>query len=111
MGNAFLPKLKPFLQPLTWSAGLFVLYFFGNNDVYSLCLFKFMGFTICPGCGIGHAIHEALHFNFNSSFEHHVLGIPATIVLIFFILKSLLPPLKNLINGPETANDASGLTA
>ncbi|HPH84853.1 MAG TPA: DUF2752 domain-containing protein [Ferruginibacter sp.] len=53
----------------------------------SLCFFKWIGFSSCPGCGIGHAIHHALHFEFDLSWQEHVLGIPATVILLMQIAK------------------------
>ncbi|MBS1653384.1 MAG: DUF2752 domain-containing protein, partial [Bacteroidetes bacterium] len=53
---------------LIWSAGLVVLYF--TNDPgeshFSFCFFKWLGFSHCPGCGIGRSIHAVMHFDFIS---------------------------------------------
>lgn len=53
----------------------------------SLCVFKWMGFSGCPGCGIGHALQEAMHLNFKASFKAHPLGIFALLIIIFRIYK------------------------
>ncbi|MBA2744749.1 MAG: DUF2752 domain-containing protein [Flavisolibacter sp.] len=73
-----------------------------------VCIFKNAGIRSCPGCGIGRSIHEALHFNFAASFEHHALGMPATIVLILYIVRSYIKSTKNYYNGSETVYDAPG---
>ncbi|MEO5985100.1 MAG: DUF2752 domain-containing protein, partial [Ferruginibacter sp.] len=39
------------------------------------CFFKWLGLRYCPGCGIGHAINAALHFQFENSFNAHPAGI------------------------------------
>jgi hypothetical protein len=44
---------------------------------FILCPLRLMGFTGCPGCGIGHAIAFLLHGDIRSSFHAHWLGIPA----------------------------------
>jgi len=85
--------MKKYLEPLIWTLALLLLFFMDtSNGATSFCLFKLVGFKSCPGCGIGHAIHHALHFNFEQSFREHILGIPAAIIILFTIFKSL----KNL---------------
>jgi hypothetical protein len=49
----------------------------------SLCIFNAIGIKACPGCGIAHAMQSAMHLNFAESFHHHVLGIPAVLVLCY----------------------------
>ncbi|MCP9751830.1 DUF2752 domain-containing protein [Ferruginibacter sp. HRS2-29] len=58
----------------------------------SLCLFRFAGFNSCPGCGIGHSIHEALHLNFARSFSEHIFGIPAVLIILYRIKQLLFTP-------------------
>jgi hypothetical protein len=53
------------------------------NAHYSLCIFKFMGFGLCPGCGIGHSISYLLHGDLSSSFHAHPLGIFALPVIVY----------------------------
>ncbi|MCZ2395077.1 MAG: DUF2752 domain-containing protein [Chitinophagales bacterium] len=59
------------------------LYFlpFGNDLV--LCPIKLAGFSFCPGCGIGSAIHLVLRLRPVESIHVHYLGIPATIVILY----------------------------
>lgn len=59
----------------------------------SLCPSRLLGLGKCPGCGVGHAIHDALHFRFRSSFHHHPLGIVA-VIIIFIRIKQLIQPLR-----------------
>jgi hypothetical protein len=66
------------------------------------------GINNCPGCGIGHAISEALHLEFSRSFDKHILGIPAAIVLILHIIRTILSSIKLTHHGPENAYDATG---
>ncbi len=65
-----------------------------NTSATSLCFFKFIGIQKCPGCGLGHAIHHALHMQFEQSFTHHPLGIVAVLIFIYRIFILLHPKLK-----------------
>jgi hypothetical protein len=101
-----------YLESLIWGISLILLYFF--NDAAggpSFCLFKWMGFAHCPGCGIGHAIHDAMHFQFLKSFREHPLGIPATFVLICQMLKPFFTykPQIGLYEPTTITHDASGI--
>lgn len=76
---------------LFFCSALVLLYFMQiENDPLSFCLFKMAGFTACPGCGLGHAIHLALHFQFTLSFRSHMFGAPAVIIMIYRILQLIL---------------------
>lgn len=87
----FIKKWEAFF----WVAALILLYFMNPGATgSSLCVFKWMGFAGCPGCGIGHALHEAMHFNFAASFQVHPLGIFALLIIILRIYKLLFS--KNL---------------
>nr|WP_202409366.1 DUF2752 domain-containing protein [Hufsiella arboris] len=46
-----------------------------------LCLLKNLGFSWCPGCGLGHSIVSLLHGNIRQSFQQHWFGLPAVIIL------------------------------
>ncbi len=80
--------LRKYSQQILWALALLFLFFMNTeNESTSLCMFGFMGFKSCPGCGIGHAIHHTLHLNFIQSFNSHILGIPATIGILYLIIK------------------------
>ena len=74
-----------------WITGLSTLFFLevGEKDHFSLCIFSHLGFTWCPGCGLGHSLYYLFHGEFYKSFKEHYFGIPA-FVLIIFRLKQLL---------------------
>lgn len=79
-----------------WIASVILLFFMDNPlEGNTLCLFHRMGFTYCPGCGIGHSINAALHFNFKMSFQQHPFGLLA--VLIIFYRVGQLAHLKKSI--------------
>jgi|SRR5579872_6048667 len=82
---------RRYLEPLIWTASLILLFFLPAGDGgRSLCLFRFLGIHQCPGCGIGHAIHYALHLEFKKSFEAHFMGIPAVVILGARILSDVI---------------------
>ncbi len=79
---------------IVWIIAIIVLYFLPKTKGPSLCLFKAVGLNSCPGCGIGHSIHDALHFQFTASWNHHPMGIMA-VLIIFMRINQLLPIKKN----------------
>lgn len=86
-------------EAATWSVALTLLFFMDPASTFSLCPLKAIGISWCLGCGIGHSIHYTLHFNFGAAWQEHVLGIPATAVLIWQFIKSL--PITNKNNNYE----------
>ena len=65
------------------------------------CVFHEITGLYCPGCGSGRAVYSALHGHIKEAFQYNVmlfiLGIPATLVLIYeyvrlFISRKKLPP-------------------
>jgi len=82
------------LELLFWIAALIVLFFLPvEKSESSLCVFSWLGFGQCPGCGMGHAIHYALRLDLSASFTHHPAGIPG-VIIIFSRMKQLLYPPK-----------------
>jgi hypothetical protein len=82
------------LELFFWVSAMLLL--FGmpvREDDTSLCVSTLLGLGPCPGCGIGHAIHYALHLQPALSVHHHPFGIFAVIV-IFIRIKQLLFPKK-----------------
>jgi hypothetical protein len=73
---------------LIWCLALAALYWGidPTKPQSSLCLFHWMGFRACPGCGLGHSIHAALHGNWAKSWEYHWFGLPALGIIIFRIV-------------------------
>ena len=78
------------LELLFWLTALITLFFLDEHkSESSLCVFTWLGFSHCPGCGIGHSIHYALRLNLSASFHHHPMGIFG-VIIIFIRLKQLL---------------------
>lgn len=81
---------RTLLPALLWGGALVALYFLDPTRVGpSLCLFKALGLPGCPGCGLGHAVHYALHGAWTQSFRAHWLGLPATGALLHQTIQPL----------------------
>ena len=102
--------MRKYFEPVTWTLALLVLFFIDTStNTLSLCFFKFIGLESCFGCGIGHAIHYTLHLNLSQSYREHILGTPATLVIIYRIIYLIFIQTKT--NGSTTnAFDAAGTT-
>lgn len=88
--------LKVTSEPVLWSVALVALFFMGGNPSGpSLCVFHALGLGHCWGCGLGHAIHEALHLHWSASFAHHPLGIPVVLLLVARISTLLFSRTQN----------------
>lgn len=79
---------RKYFEVIIWGGALVLLYFMNpSENGTSLCILKNLGMKWCPGCGLGHSIHHALHLDFKESIEDHILGIPATLILIYQAIK------------------------
>ena len=58
----------------------------GKSSHLSLCPLKNLGFTFCPGCGIGHSISWFLHGDTLRSCAAHPLGIAAVAMILYRIV-------------------------
>jgi hypothetical protein len=79
--------IKQYRQPLIWAIALLLLFCIEPSSSFTLCPLKLAGADWCPGCGIGRSIHYALHFQWVQAWQAHWLGIPATLILLYFIFK------------------------
>ncbi|MBZ4190070.1 DUF2752 domain-containing protein [Niabella beijingensis] len=103
-GRQFILKYR---ESITWGAALILLFFMNTESTFSLCPFNALGIW-CPGCGIGHSIHHTLHLDLITAWQEHKLGIPATAVLIWQLIKSL--PIINKNNNYEPGTSITGYT-
>lgn len=87
----YLFLVKSNVEIYFWLLSLVSLYFL-NVDGQSLCLFRFVGVEWCPGCGLGHAIHAAMHFDFATSFSEHFFGVPALLIIAHRITQLISKP-------------------
>jgi hypothetical protein len=99
-----------YFEKIVWTIALVLLFFMDtSSEAASVCVFKFAGFNSCWGCGIGHAVHHVLHLDFIQSLNEHILGIPATIGILYNMLKPIFSPKTTLNNGPRrTIYDVTG---
>ncbi len=92
-----------------WIGALVSLFFMEpTGEHFSLCPLKNMGFEHCPGCGLGHSIHYALHLDVTDSFSNHPLGIFGLLVIISRIYKLIILNFKTYYHGHQTATTYSG---
>ncbi|QXD17053.1 DUF2752 domain-containing protein [Rhodocaloribacter litoris] len=71
------------VEALVWAAGLAALACLDPNarHLFSLCPLRNLGFTFCPGCGLGHAVAHLFRGDLVASWQAHPLGLPAVLVL------------------------------
>lgn len=73
----------PWTEIAFWTLGLLWLAFLPTGEGHlTLCPVGALGFTWCPGCGLGHAIHELFQGNWQASWHHHPLAAPAVAILL-----------------------------
>ena len=87
MNKLFTIQLKKYWQQyfewLFWITALVLLFFMqADTSSPSLCIFKWLNIDHCPGCGLGHSIHYALHGQFAVSFKYHPMGIAAVLIIL-----------------------------
>lgn len=97
-----------YAEALTWGILLLVLFCIDtSNNTFSFCLFKLAGFRSCWGCGIGHSIHDVLHGDFRQSWQHHMMGVPATLGIIYHIIKPFISLKKHYHDFRTNADDVT----
>ncbi len=88
-----MPRSSRHIELIFWIAAMLLLFFMNAEvGIDSFCFFRWLGLNWCPGCGIGHAIHSALHLQLATSFREHPLGIFAVVIIINRIIKLAFPP-------------------
>ncbi len=98
--NAGKINIAQYFELTVWLSALIALALMdpASGGHYSLCVFKWLGFSFCPGCGLGHSISWLFHGNVYQSFQAHPLGIFAVAVLthrIYSLIKNIfLTPYK-----------------
>jgi hypothetical protein len=78
-------KLSLFgMEGFIWITALLYFTFFVNPSEthFTICPLSNAGFEHCPGCGLGNSISLLLHGKFSESFNSHILGIPAILIII-----------------------------
>jgi Protein of unknown function (DUF2752) len=98
------------IELLFWIVGLTYLALMNPSEThFTLCPIKNLGFSFCPGCGLGHSISFLLHGQLKESFHHHPLGVFALGVIllrIFRLIRNIDITLKlNKYNHELNRND------
>jgi len=72
------------LEGFIWIAALFYFAFFVNPSEthFTICPLAYAGFEHCPGCGLVISISLLFNGYFSDSFNAHILGIPALLIII-----------------------------
>lgn len=82
--------IKNNFELIFWAAALASLAFTDPTQThFVLCPLRLMGFTWCPGCGLGHSIAFIFHGDIKASLHAHWLGIPALLILMHRIVTLL----------------------
>ena len=81
-----------------WIAALFYFAFFVDpfETHFTICPLANAGFEHCPGCGLGSSISLFFHGYFVESFNAHILGIPAILIVVHRIYSILKFNLKKV---------------
>jgi hypothetical protein len=71
-----------------WVFSLLILALTEPNGVhYSSCPIAKLGWTWCPGCGLGRSIIHLMHGNLSQSLRQHWLAIPALAIISYRIIQ------------------------
>lgn len=70
------------LEAFIWLTALLLLFFMPPESTQqTLCVWHHLGVERCLGCGLGHAISAAFRGQILHSFQSHLLGVPAIVIL------------------------------
>lgn len=83
---------RKYFEATVFAAGLFLLALMDPSVTNgpSLCLFEQLGFTFCPGDGLGHSISYTFRGDISSALESNILGPFAILILITRIIYLLI---------------------
>lgn len=75
------------LEAVIWIVGLSAMALMTpeGNHLLTLCPLDALGFSFCPGCGLGHAVAYLARGQLEASFQAHPLGIPAVVILVHHV--------------------------
>lgn len=74
-------------EGIIWITALVYLAFFNNpfQSHFTICPLSNAGFEHCPGCGLGNSVSFLFNGYFSESFDTHLLGIPAILIIVYRI--------------------------
>jgi hypothetical protein len=82
------------LELVFWTVSLILIWSMepAAENHFTMCPLDRLGFTWCPGCGLGRAMNLMMHGEFLASFSMHPLAVFAIAVIllrIFRLIKNL----------------------
>jgi hypothetical protein len=88
------------LEAVIWILGLSYLAILNptTDHHFTICPIKNLGFSFCPGCGLGESISHLFRFELQESFFSHPLGIFALPILVYRIISLLKKSHNNYQN-------------
>jgi hypothetical protein len=88
------------LEAVIWILGLSYLAIFNQiaDHHFTICPIKNLGFSFCPGCGLGESISHLFRLEFLQSFISHPLGIIALPILVYRIIFLISKSFRNFQN-------------
>ena len=77
------------MEALTWTLGLLALALLPvpEHAHFTVCPLYHLGFSWCPGCGLGRSVSLLFHGQAMRSLQAHPLGIFAVVILSFRIFQ------------------------
>lgn len=96
------------LEAVIWISGLTYLAFLdpGTDHHITICPIKTLGFSFCPGCGLGESIAHLFKFEFQQSFLSHPFGIAGFLILLYRIIILIRSSYRNYL---ENLSQTSGV--
>ncbi len=93
----FIDKIRPLIisfyriinpEVIIWTTALIYLAFLNEFNVthFTICPLSILGLESCPGCGLGKSITLFFNGDISGSFNTHLLGMPAVIIIIYRII-------------------------
>ena len=74
---------QQYFEWVFWITALVLLFTMNADEgTPTLCIFRWLNINHCPGCGLGHSMHYAMHLQFAASFKHHPMGIVAVLIIL-----------------------------
>ena len=88
------------LEAVIWILGLSYLAIFNpiSDHHFTICPIKNLGFSFCPGCGLGESISYLFRLEITESFSSHPLGLFAFVILLQRIIFLLNKSYHNYLN-------------
>lgn len=81
---------------LAWCIALLLPAFIDprSEEHFTVCLFHHLGFTACPGCGLGRSLAWLYQGDLLQSFQTHYFAVPALLILLYRIFQLAKPLFK-----------------